>query len=451
MNKKVNPYPIRKIFKNKLHLSFARDYKYPNMPNENSSSGSSTPSVPVMDIYNSLRVPDAIKDLPQFNGNPRLLFDFLDNCEEILNFISVASGQPYGQLLLRAIRNKITGPANEVLNMYGTPLIWDEIKNNLILHYADKRNETSLIRDLHKVKQHNSTVEKFYSEIIEIYSSMVNHINIHETDTNVIAAKKALYQEMSLNSFLTGLKEPLGSTIRAMKPLSLAEAFSFCIKEQNIFYSKFENKNLPPQNPTSQNRNFNNQRIPPRIQPNMQRPVYSNNRPQFSRPFNPQFIPRQPQQHFAYRNQQPFNNFSRNNSQTTPQNNPTPMDLGSSQVRNFNQSYNRNTPNTNFFRQTRPPNFVSEELFNSVERNEPLSDLQSTENSTTNMKNFAFEMENPSQYVQNLDSFYENYYPIEENSSNSENYAQESNDVIQDINDLEQNFQVLASENPSDM
>lgn len=120
-------------------------------------------------------------------------------------------------LLLRAIRNKIVEDANEILNMYGTPLNWDQIKENLILHYADKRYETSRIRDLHNLKQNNDSMQKFYGEIVELLSSMNNHVNIHESDDNVITAKKVLFAKMCLKTFLFGLREPLGSTIRAIE------------------------------------------------------------------------------------------------------------------------------------------------------------------------------------------------------------------------------------------
>lgn len=121
------------------------------MANPRISSNQTT--VSSLDVFNSLRILVAIKDLPKYNGNPRLLFHFIDNVDEILSLLQVTSGTSYGQLLLRGIRNKIIGEANEVLNMYGTRLNWDQIKENLILHYADKRNETSLIKDFHNLKK----------------------------------------------------------------------------------------------------------------------------------------------------------------------------------------------------------------------------------------------------------------------------------------------------------
>lgn len=62
-----------------------------------------------IDIFNSLRIPDAIKDLPKYDGNPRLLHEFITNVEEILLHIKGADTTPQGLILLRAIRNKIDG------------------------------------------------------------------------------------------------------------------------------------------------------------------------------------------------------------------------------------------------------------------------------------------------------------------------------------------------------
>ncbi|XP_055839549.1 uncharacterized protein DDB_G0283697-like [Episyrphus balteatus] len=209
-----------------------------------------------VDIFNSLRIPDAIKDVPTFDGNKRLLFDFISNVEEILELMPQLNSNPaYKKVVLRAIRNKVVGPANEALNMYGTDVNWEDIKNNLLIHYADKRNETSLIRDLHQLRQNQSSVETYFSRVIETLSAMINHIKVHETNLSVVEAKQNLYQEMGLNIFLSGLREPLGSTVRSMRPTKIIDAFNFCQHEENYYY--FQNsqyRSQIPQTPRFQNR-----------------------------------------------------------------------------------------------------------------------------------------------------------------------------------------------------
>ena len=34
-----------------------------------------------IDVFNLPKIPDTIKDLPKFYGNPRLLFEFINNVE----------------------------------------------------------------------------------------------------------------------------------------------------------------------------------------------------------------------------------------------------------------------------------------------------------------------------------------------------------------------------------
>lgn len=195
----------------------------------------------VTDLFKSLRIPDAVKDLPRYEGSRHTLYEFIENVEEILSLCNAIDGHPCSKIYLRAIRNKITGEANEVLTMYGTPLEWEAIKDNLITHYADKRNETNLVRDLYSTSQGSDSLEKYFARIIDIQSTIINHVKLNESSAIVIRAKRDLYQEMCLNTFLAGLREPMGSMIRAMQPTSLTEAFTNCLKEQNMSYMKKSN------------------------------------------------------------------------------------------------------------------------------------------------------------------------------------------------------------------
>ena len=146
---------------------------------------------------------------------------------------------------------------------------------------------------------------------------------------------------MCLNTFLSGLKEPLGSNIRSMRPKTLAEAFSFCIQEQNIYYTNARNiRHFPP--------NFQNyspsQHYHPMVN-NQYRPSY-----QFPRQFY-QNIP--PYQTNIVRYQNPINNDQK------PQINAPVNTFGKN--KNFN-TYQKNIPNnrlehTRTFYNNNNPNF----------------------------------------------------------------------------------------------
>lgn len=320
-----------------------------------------------VDYIQLCKIPDCIKDLPAFDGNPLQLYDFINNVELILTQVAGVDGTPQAQMWLRAIRNKITGDASNVLNMYGTGLDWKDIKKALISRYSDKRNETSLIIELNAKRQSSSTVEQFFASITQIFSTMTNYVRLHETDEVQITSKIKLYANLCKDVFLIGLNEPLGLAIRSREPKSLEDAFDLCIKEQNILFARNATiktsfgekpKNAPPINPLQ----FKGPSIyPPQMynypSPPMFMPVASQPHPQFnSRPFQQNtFQPQNinpgyryqsnqihPQQQFSLFNRPQFN-FNHNQSTLRPLNpnfqkpklyNPTPMDLGSNRYSN---------------------------------------------------------------------------------------------------------------------
>jgi len=72
-----------------------------------------------------------VKQLPTFEGTPGNLQKFIVSVEEIIMLIRGTDQTPYGQLILRTLRNKIKGKADETLNMLDTKLEWDSIRENL--------------------------------------------------------------------------------------------------------------------------------------------------------------------------------------------------------------------------------------------------------------------------------------------------------------------------------
>lgn len=361
--------------------------KFQNININMSIHGSETGKNPEQNInklYNSLRIPDAVKDLPKYDGNRHTLFEFIENVTEILEICDEISGAPCTRILLRAIRNKIVGEANEVLNMYGTPLNWDSIRENLISHYADKRSEINLIRDLHSINQQNNTIEEYYSKIIDLQSTMINFTKINENNLIVIDTKNNLFKEMCLSTFLAGLREPLGSMVRAMQPDDIQEAFQYCLKEQNIQYAKkssnqtiYTRKPLQPPLPI---RNF--QPLLPQRPFHPQQPY----QPRFQNFNKPQYYNHKPFNNNPFRNPNPNPNFNRNNF-SQPFNKPPiqhnqfqqdtrkfePMDTTSNKNKFTQPTRFQQQPqyhqNRNFFQATGPPRFQSQEIHN-IEKQE---------------------------------------------------------------------------------
>lgn len=208
-------------------------------------------------IYKALRL------VPEFDGNSNVLTRFINLCEQLVSsFVRVEPGYELSNLaLLNGILNKITGPAARTLSSNGITENWLGIKNSLINNFADHRDETSLYNDLSLISQGSSTPQEFYEQCQNLYSVIMTYVALHESVNSTIEAKRALYKKLTLQAFLRGLRDPLGSRIRCMRPESIEKALEFVHEEQNTLYIQQRNQALPDRKPqfAAPSFNFNSQ------------------------------------------------------------------------------------------------------------------------------------------------------------------------------------------------
>lgn len=246
----------------------------------------------VESILKTMQTPQIIRDLPSFCGEQVKLHAFIRSIDNLMPLIDSVQGTPMFNIWQQSIRAKIVGEADNILELYGTSLDWGEIKQNLITHYSDRRDEVSLTRDLYKLYQ-VGTVEEYYGKISHIVSLLINLLNLSEENVAVKAAKSTLYQQMGLKVFLSGLRDPLGPIIRAQSPSTLKDALRLCLEETN--YNLFKSARQPHQQPQAQPRNSSS--IPQQryFQPNPQ-PSSSWREAPNTLPSNYQRYPQVPQQ-----------------------------------------------------------------------------------------------------------------------------------------------------------
>ncbi|KAH1017213.1 hypothetical protein HUJ05_007896, partial [Dendroctonus ponderosae] len=95
------------------------------------------------------------------------------------------------------------------------------IQSTRNMELGDKRDESCLNRDLDMLKQlPHETAQKFYDKCLELLNLLYSHVDAYET-----AAAAA--------TFLSGLRQPLGTVIRCMRPNSLTDAIQLVIQEEN--------------------------------------------------------------------------------------------------------------------------------------------------------------------------------------------------------------------------
>lgn len=312
-------------------------------------------------VLKSMQIPQAIRNLPVFDGNPVTLHNFLRSIENLMPFLTAIENTPFHDVWLQSIRAKIIGDADQILEIYGTPLNWEDIKANLIAYYNDKRDSVTLTRELFQQQQTN-TIEQFFGRVHNLLSLLINHTNISINDNTVKQDRIETHKENALQVFLAGLKEPIGGNVRARKPTTLKAAFDACVEERN-YQAKTGLRLFVPPPPKQVDPVFGN--FQPWINPQNQVRPYNNS------PFIPRLPP--PNKNVFAPKQFPIR-----------QPRPIPMDLDRSirtkQVNYVNRP-NFNAPkqalpppqqnNRNFFQQRGPPRFYVEELHNTDNLTDP--------------------------------------------------------------------------------
>ncbi|CAK1542633.1 unnamed protein product [Leptosia nina] len=192
-------------------------------------------------IFKSLRF------VPDFDGNPHVLTRFIKICDELVR--QFMRDDPQASLsnisLINGILNKITGHAGRLINSNGIPDSWQGIRDSLINNFSDQRDETALYNDIACLTQGQNSPQEFYDKCNNLFSTIMTYVSLHETIETTIDAKRQLYRKLTLQAFIRGLKEPLGSRIRCMRPETIEKALEFVQEELNVIYLQNRNDALP--------------------------------------------------------------------------------------------------------------------------------------------------------------------------------------------------------------
>lgn len=332
--------------------------------------------------------PEYLNCVPQFDGNPNELNRYLSICESlILSFYDANNPNSFHNVyLLNSLISKLSGNARLVINIQNVNN-WNELKATLTRDFADQRDDTCLNRDLVMMRQMpQERPQQFYDRCLNILNLLCSYVDLHEATAESKLVKKNLYNNLALRTFLSGLREPLGTTIRCMKPTDLAAALQFVMQEDNVHY--FQNSTnkpfmrpnqpqtrlpMPQQKLTNPNfmtvntnvnpfKNFNNHT------PNNIFRAQNTHQNYFpSQPIPIQPKANQPPQRFftnsqVFRNPQQNKNVFKPNSNVTNMPKPTPMSIS---TRNSSNRFQQRPFQHQPFQQQQPQrNFVFEELFN---------------------------------------------------------------------------------------
>lgn len=226
------------------------------------------------DLKDISKLPDSVKELQVFDGNPVQYVSWVHSVETVLRDYEIVRTKPIYRAILQHIRQKIRGKADSALVSYNIfDNEWVEIKKVLSLHYADKRDIRTLEHQLNKLTQGSSRVDDFYATVNHQFSLIISKIRAETYSVETMDALVESYRNRALDVFIRGLSGDLSRLLIIQKPKTLPEAYSACLEMQNLnFRSNSVHTQAPNVISSPVYYNFKNDRGPPPFAGNPARP-----------------------------------------------------------------------------------------------------------------------------------------------------------------------------------
>lgn len=260
-----------------------------------------------------------IGNLQEFDGTRDELKNFIEAVDRIVPVTTRYDAAAH-QFFISAIRRKIKGEAQKVLNIHSNISNWSEIKLVLENNFVEKKTSEQIYDELRDV-EFRRTVLDFYNDIRSILSRLNEKIQYEGVKGDELKITVSSNNRKGLEIFKNRLGDPMYTVLQCRNPKNLEEAIR--ILGEGNYLNRISNKYI--KNKTE----FVN-KAPQRFN----KPLLHNNNPQIKTNF------RNSEQN-NYRFNRPQNYSRQHNNYGRPE----AMDVDPS------TNYNRNT-----YRLNRPPN-----------------------------------------------------------------------------------------------
>lgn len=187
------------------------------------------------DLKSICRIPDSVKELRTFDGNPLQYVSWVHAVEMVLKDFEIVKNKPIYRTIMQSIRQKVVDKADAALVSYNVfDADWKDVKRILSLHYADKRDVQTLEHQLNQLSQGSSKVDEFYSTINQQLSLIINKLKTESYSEETVNALIATHRNRALDIFIRGLTPELSKMVIIQRPRTLPEAYSACLELQNL-------------------------------------------------------------------------------------------------------------------------------------------------------------------------------------------------------------------------
>lgn len=174
------------------------------------------------------KIPDPIKSIPTFDGNPKQLNLWLTSAQNTLSQFKPLVADNVFKIYEQSVINKLQGRARDAICMAQYPVSFNEAKKILLTALGDRQELSSYKSKLWKNKQSDSmSVHKYYQRTKYLVENIKSLAKQDKDYAQAWGAISKFIDQDALAAFISGLNEFYFGHALAARPKSLDDAYAF--------------------------------------------------------------------------------------------------------------------------------------------------------------------------------------------------------------------------------
>lgn len=231
------------------------------------------------------RIPDPIKSIPSFDGNPKQLNAWIISAENTLKIFKPLVPVNVFAIYEQSVIHKLQGKAKDAICMAQYPLTFEETKRILKSTLGDKKELSSYKSKLWKNKQTDSmTVHKYYQRTQYLVENIKMLAKQDKDYAKSWPAISKFIDQDALAAFVSGLNEFYFGHALAARPKTLEDAYAFLCEftsseriargeRKNETTNSRQTKEQIHRNDNYKKNKFNYNNNPPKVEKQDQEPM----------------------------------------------------------------------------------------------------------------------------------------------------------------------------------
>lgn len=180
---------------------------------------------------NELNMFDTLKFIPEFDGSPSKLHQFLQCCDIIFNDLKVSEHIKFLQLMKKIL----TGKAYDETVKHKNYKTWSELKKDLETRYKDVRSKLQISQELSEMRQKYDEDVRSYGSRVQELLFQLNDICVMEAGAGSEVIVEKINSQTALVAFQEGLNNNIRIVVKSHHATNLNDSIKYALEEEALF------------------------------------------------------------------------------------------------------------------------------------------------------------------------------------------------------------------------